>query len=96
MTIPVPNFIMLWKKLFLFKFVNLGISQDFDEGSKEKFLVYASGLDPISYRACTTFLYCWECHRVWVVKNSYLITLEIINRLIKNIPMMFLFMSRDH
>ena len=81
MSIPVPNFTMLWEKLFFFKFVSLEIPQYFYEVTKENFLVYVSGINPISSRAFTTFLYCWGCHRVWVVKSSYLITLEIINQL---------------
>ena len=56
MSIPVPNFNMLWKELFLFKFVSLGIFQYFYEGAKENFLVYASWINPISSRAFTTFL----------------------------------------
>ena len=55
MSIPVPNFNMLWKKLFLFKFVSLGIFQCFYEVAKENFLVYASWINPISSRAFTTF-----------------------------------------
>ena len=81
MSIPIPNFTMLWEKLFFFKFVSLEISQYFYEVTKKNFLVYVSGINPISSRAFTTFLYCWGCHRVWVVKSSYLITLEIINQL---------------
>ena len=82
MSIPVPNFNILWKKLLFFKFVSLGISQYFYEVTKENFLAYASGINPISSRAFTTFLYCWGCHQVWVVKSSYLNILEIINQLI--------------
>ena len=82
MSIPVPNVNMLWKKLYLFKFVSFGIFQYFYEGAKENSLVYASWIKPINFRAFITFLYCWGCHWVWVVKNSYLITLEIVNQLL--------------
>ena len=85
MSIPVPNFNMLWKKLILFKFVSLGISQYFYKVAKENFLVYASGINPTSSMAFTNFLYCWGCHWVLVIKNSYPITLEIIKQLIWNI-----------
>ena len=42
MSIRVPNFNMLWKELFLLKFVSLGIFQYFYEGAKENFLVNPS------------------------------------------------------
>ena len=85
MSILVPKFNMLWKRLLLFKLVSFGISQYFYKDANENFLVYDSGISLISSMAFTPFLYCWECQRVWVVKNSYPITLEIINQLIQNI-----------
>ena len=85
MSILVPKFNMLWKRLLLFKLVSFGISQYFYKDANENFLVYDSGISLISSMAFTPFLYCWECQRVWVVKNSYPITLEIINQLIQSI-----------
>ena len=82
MSIRVPNFNMLWKELLLLKFVSLRIFQYFYEGAKENFLVYTSWINLISSRAFSTFIYCWGCHWVWVVRNSYLITLDIINQLL--------------
>ena len=48
MSIRVLNFNMLWKELFLLKFVSLGIFQYFYEGAKENFLVSTSWINLIS------------------------------------------------
>ena len=39
-SIPVPNFNMLWKKQIPFTFMNFGISKFVSDGPNESFLVY--------------------------------------------------------
>ena len=56
MSIRVLNFNMLWKELFLLKFVSLGIFQYFYEGAKENFLVYTSWM-PLGVRKIPTSLF---------------------------------------
>ena len=45
MSIPVPNFNMLWKELFLFKFVGLGIFQYFMKVQRKTFQLMPHGLN---------------------------------------------------